>query len=543
MSDIRVRLDSKNIRFALPIIILLCLFWAWLNRFTPDDAFITFRYAKNLSEGQGAVWNPGEFPVEGYSTFLWMLLMSIPHFLGINVLAFAQTLGLVCMGGTMWFSFRIFRKHFSEKNALILLFLLGSNFTFASFSVSGMETQFFTLLFVFNLWLLSFYSFPETQFKRIHGYLLGFSLALLPLARPEGILLAGILGIAYLLQIRKRGNNYSLLVWLAMGFAWVLGLFLYWKFTFYGELLPNTFYAKTGNPSIIKGFLYVLLFLASYFIPGILAILPGKWSSFKTSPLVKLAAVYLAIWTVYLIAIGGDFMEFRMWIPMMPLIWLLIGSVLFRVNLKQNLRWLALSLFFVSNIFHAFTFGEAWYSGFVISQNRLQHEVAEPNLGLAAMGKKLHALLGDKSTVRLAVSQAGALPYYSKLPCTDVLGLNDAWVARHGNIASDAPGHHRIAPLNHLLKEGVNLIVSRRYIKSNQAIPEYLDRKDQKWRDFALVPDQETIPESIQNCILIPLDHGNYLVAIYLLPHPQIEKLINQGKVKLIPFSGHNLKD
>ena len=39
---------------------------------TADDAFITFRYAQNLVEGLGPVYNPGE-RVEGYSSPIWML--------------------------------------------------------------------------------------------------------------------------------------------------------------------------------------------------------------------------------------------------------------------------------------------------------------------------------------------------------------------------------------------------------------------------------------------------------------------------------------
>ena len=48
---------------------------AWLSHvawFLCDDAFISFRYARNLLEGHGLVFNPGEY-VEGYSNFLWTL--------------------------------------------------------------------------------------------------------------------------------------------------------------------------------------------------------------------------------------------------------------------------------------------------------------------------------------------------------------------------------------------------------------------------------------------------------------------------------------
>ena len=61
------------------VIHLLSLPWlallAWLTSvawFLTDDAFISFRYVRNLLEGHGLVFNPGEY-VEGYTNFLWIL--------------------------------------------------------------------------------------------------------------------------------------------------------------------------------------------------------------------------------------------------------------------------------------------------------------------------------------------------------------------------------------------------------------------------------------------------------------------------------------
>ena len=60
-------------------LISLCLPWlvllGWLAAvawFLCDDAFISFRYVRNLLEGHGLVFNPGEY-VEGYTNFLWVL--------------------------------------------------------------------------------------------------------------------------------------------------------------------------------------------------------------------------------------------------------------------------------------------------------------------------------------------------------------------------------------------------------------------------------------------------------------------------------------
>jgi hypothetical protein len=41
------------------------LFWG----FTVEDAYISFRYARNFVQGHGLVFNPGE-RVEGYTNFL-----------------------------------------------------------------------------------------------------------------------------------------------------------------------------------------------------------------------------------------------------------------------------------------------------------------------------------------------------------------------------------------------------------------------------------------------------------------------------------------
>ena len=63
---------------AAAALILLFVYTAWVQRFFLDDAFISFRYAANLVQGHGLVWNPGELPVEGFTNLLWVLIMAIP---------------------------------------------------------------------------------------------------------------------------------------------------------------------------------------------------------------------------------------------------------------------------------------------------------------------------------------------------------------------------------------------------------------------------------------------------------------------------------
>ena len=77
MSTVRSLTQSR--RTPQVVIVLLLLPWlallGWLTSvgwFITDDAFISFRYVRNLLDGHGLVFNPGEY-VEGYTNFLWVL--------------------------------------------------------------------------------------------------------------------------------------------------------------------------------------------------------------------------------------------------------------------------------------------------------------------------------------------------------------------------------------------------------------------------------------------------------------------------------------
>ena len=47
--------------------------------FVTDDAFISFVYSRNLAEHGKLVFNLGEHPVEGYTNFLWTVLLGRVH--------------------------------------------------------------------------------------------------------------------------------------------------------------------------------------------------------------------------------------------------------------------------------------------------------------------------------------------------------------------------------------------------------------------------------------------------------------------------------
>ena len=73
---------------------LLCFHSLQFN-FVTDDAFISFVYAKNLVEHGALVFNLGE-RVEGYTNFLWTLLVALGLVLKIPAELSSRVLGTLC---------------------------------------------------------------------------------------------------------------------------------------------------------------------------------------------------------------------------------------------------------------------------------------------------------------------------------------------------------------------------------------------------------------------------------------------------------------
>src|SRR5262249_57546373 len=71
-------------RAAAALTLALLLAHAWAYRFQCDDAFISFRYARNLGAGLGLVFNPGLERVEGYTNFLWVVLLAALQRVGLR---------------------------------------------------------------------------------------------------------------------------------------------------------------------------------------------------------------------------------------------------------------------------------------------------------------------------------------------------------------------------------------------------------------------------------------------------------------------------
>ena len=98
--------ENRHHKVLVLFIIVFTLF-AWSHRFISDDAFISFRYAENLVKGAGLTWNPEEQPVEGYTNFLWTLMMCFPIVGGWDPVLFSQLFGLIFFILSLWFTYKL----------------------------------------------------------------------------------------------------------------------------------------------------------------------------------------------------------------------------------------------------------------------------------------------------------------------------------------------------------------------------------------------------------------------------------------------------
>ncbi|MGD0174967.1 MAG: hypothetical protein ABSC61_11175 [Anaerolineales bacterium] len=208
---------------------------------TIDDAFITFRYARNLLEGSGPVFNPGE-RVLGTTTPLYMGLLTIVSLplggahapfpviaLLINALADALTCLLLIAVG------RSLRLPAAGWAAALLWAVSPMSVTFA---VGGMETSVYVLL------LVSVFYFRLREKLYVMSFLSGLAF----LCRPDALLLIAPLWIELFIRLLQRNGLRPALGKILLVSLPLLGILIAWfafAYSFYGTLLPHSMLAKS----------------------------------------------------------------------------------------------------------------------------------------------------------------------------------------------------------------------------------------------------------------------------------------------------------
>ncbi|TGM57638.1 hypothetical protein EHQ91_01945 [Leptospira biflexa] len=272
--------------------------WRWIC----DDAYISFVYARNLWEGNGFVFNVGE-RVEGYTNFLWTVYLSFGYGLGLKPQILSVYTGI-------FFYFALLVLFFVEENNRslgklypILVVHLSLLFHFYIFASSGLETSIFTFLisFGFILW----------EKRNGHVFVV---LLLASLVRPEGALFLFFVSFDWF-------RNKQFLRPMLFGFLFLC--FLGFRFFYYDDIFPNTFYAKGNKGSYFsQGIYYFFYLIKSYPLYPFVFLLSGIqiFITFREKKEMRFLLSSLLFYILYVFYVGGDFMGNRFWVPVLPIL-------------------------------------------------------------------------------------------------------------------------------------------------------------------------------------------------------------------------------
>lgn len=410
-----------------------------------EDAFITYRYARNLAQGHGPVFNIGE-QVEGYSCFLWMLLLSLGHALsGLPLELLGRWMGGAAAVGTLVAVHMLGRQATGgdARGGIMAAALLACSGSFAAWGLSGMETPLFCLLTVLAVLAALGGS------SRAAGVVAGLAV----MTRPEGLFVVAALAIWLALRRAPESaggrGGWRALVPLAIPLGLLLVPWTAWRLWYYGYLIPNAVAAKAGAELHIQlwwGLKYfykfsqanpLLLGLIVVAVAGLVQRLRGRISlSAQDLLLVSLPLSGL----LFVIAVGGDWMPaWRFFVPWLPLAcvslaraWQL-GARGAGVTTRSLAVGVALSLLCLS----------LWeMSLFNFDMMPAVRQSSERVRSSSTVGAWMGSTLPRGTTV--ATYANGSLSYHagSKINFIDMLGLTDEHIARSSQRNSAmGPGH------------------------------------------------------------------------------------------------------
>jgi len=460
---------------ALALAVAAGLWLGWQLLFLCDDAFISFRYADNLAAGHGLVWNEGEW-VEGYTNFLWTAMLGGASWIGLDIPLVALfgcllsfVLALVATAAAV--------RRLAPRPPLLpfaAIALAGAQ-PFYTFASSGLETMPAAALIAAAMWA------SAASAPRRGVWLSSLALTAATMMRPDHALFYGSFGVALVAEDllhrpdRPLWRRLDLRRYLAYAAPFLLIYVPYFliRWRVYGDLFPNTYYAKSGHLSHWKqGFVYAAHFVGASgawaWVPAALFVILGKPHARDETRARIFALLAVPIFARYIMKVGGDFMEYRFFVPLLPIV---------AVAAEVSLRWRFATarspgLKGASAAIVALGLAAALLPIRLIQPRTIRWGLSmEPSFyrvksvsplvldtRLFDQGHKLREALTDRGVkAPLAASAIGIVGYYSHLPIIDALGLTNRAIAHKRVPARGRPGHEKLASTEELIEQGAIL--------------------------------------------------------------------------------------
>jgi hypothetical protein len=363
VADARVERSTRSTFWIWSLIALFPVVFQLVStlhrlKFSWDDAAITAAFSRTFGETGRIALTPVSQTVEGYSSTLWFLLLSVPYLFTHNPdagLIWMKILSAVFATLSLPVIYWISLRQFANKTAAIVsVLLLAFCFTTHQEIDNGMEMNLaaFLMLLLFHL-----LTREKTKHRVIHGSIVTCLLLLTRFEMPFmlGLLFCGFLYAAW----RRRPNAVpSRELWTIFVIAAAFfGLTAIWRHHVFGEWMPNTIYAKRFLPyrnwSTPGKFLETRLSALNEPIrvlrfPMAIAILVGAWALYrKTVSWSAFSRVHPAFWLLALgcFLFGAIFGQNwghpgRMVAAMIPfLILTVVGICVVAVQDRRRLTW------------------------------------------------------------------------------------------------------------------------------------------------------------------------------------------------------------
>ncbi|MFT3772235.1 MAG: hypothetical protein QM820_43085 [Minicystis sp.] len=411
----------------LPAMVLAVNMWR-VHPFTVDDSYISFRYARNLARGWGLVYNEGE-RIEGYTNFLWTVLLALGIKLGFDPNNVAKVLGGTAAFGSLGLTYAISNRLAPYRTLpCIATWLLASTIVFSGYAVFGLETGAFVFFVLAGTYLFLREtdgvlrpSAPDAAAQNPNAIpWSGVVFALAGLTRPEAPMYIGILMLFLGRRFFTKQN-----ILRGVLFAAPIAVHLLFRKSYYGAWVPNTLSAKTGNLAgqLQAGFGYV----NNYFLhagPVVYLALLGLGIAIARNrrDLLAIATIGVAI-LGYVILVGGDWMKyFRFLAPFEPFCFLLACVGLRRVVDRRDVAVnIAVAIFAVAMVGHR--------SGMIReAQNDLLNK--EKRFWDMAAGGTANWLKQHTTPGEIAIGDIGYVGWETDYPVLDLLGLVDPVISK-----------------------------------------------------------------------------------------------------------------
>lgn len=409
--------------FLVSIFILGFFHTYWYKFYQPDDAFIYLVYVRSFLNGMGLTFN-GEL-VEGYSSILWTLIISGLSLSGLDPLLISKCVGWIFYLLTSVLIIWIHRS-ISDRDKPFYLFSLILYFSIPSLALwasGAMETILFTCLISAAVFLYYYGRIVSPSLKLI--FVSGIFFGMLSATRPEGFALFGTVFVFELiLLIHKRKLDIKYPLYATLIYTILTSVTFLVRWLIYGDWFPTTVSAKTGDIfwQLQSGTNYMLSFIKQYpllvilYVSSLAYLFIAKRSNSNQYFLTWITFIVVSGYLFFNLFVGGDWMlGWRFLVPILPLIVLTIGIAM--SNIRSSI---AITILIVSLITLALKTFELHNTSFL---------EAQATKGDILMGKYIKSL-GFPESAKIAVVDAGAIPYFSELPTIDMIGLNDRHISK-----------------------------------------------------------------------------------------------------------------